>query len=69
MLGNMGTMEWILIAFLVLLLFGAKRLPNLAKNLGHGIREFKKSMSGAYDDEHHTIEDREDKKTSTKKKK
>ncbi|MBI4660747.1 MAG: twin-arginine translocase TatA/TatE family subunit [Verrucomicrobia bacterium] len=35
--------EILLILLLVLILFGAKKLPELAKGLGHGIREFKKS--------------------------
>jgi sec-independent protein translocase protein TatA len=39
-----GGSEWLLILLLVLLLFGAKRLPEVAQNLGKGIREFKKSM-------------------------
>ena len=39
-----GGSEWLLIFLIVLLLFGAKRLPEVAQNLGKGIREFKKSM-------------------------
>ena len=39
-----GGSELILILLLVLLLFGAKRIPEVAQNLGKGIREFKKSM-------------------------
>lgn len=38
-----GTWEIIVILFIVLLLFGGKRLPELAKSLGKGIREFKKA--------------------------
>lgn len=36
-----GTGELIVIFFVVLLLFGGKRLPELARSLGHAIREFK----------------------------
>ena len=36
-----GPTELIIILFVVLLLFGAKKLPDLAKGLGEGIREFK----------------------------
>lgn len=36
-----GGMEWILIVLVVVLLFGAKKIPELAKGLGQGIREFK----------------------------
>ena len=38
-----GGMEWILIVLVVLLLFGARKIPELAKGLGQGIREFKKA--------------------------
>lgn len=37
--------EWIIILVIVLLLFGSKRLPELARSLGAGIREFRKSMN------------------------
>lgn len=40
-IGGLGMWEIILILFLVLLLFGAKKLPELARGLGKGIREFK----------------------------
>jgi len=39
-LGSMGGWEILLIAFVVLLLFGGKKLPELMKGLGKGIREF-----------------------------
>lgn len=42
--------ELILILLLVLLIFGAGRLPELAQGLGRGIRDFRKALSG--DDEH-----------------
>ena len=38
---NLGTGELVLIFLVILLLFGAKRLPDLAKGLGKGIREFR----------------------------
>jgi len=41
MFGLPGGMEWILILFIVILLFGAKKIPELARGLGKGIREFK----------------------------
>ena len=43
--GNMGFMEILLILIVVLLLFGAKRIPEIAQSMGKGIREFKKSVS------------------------
>ena len=45
MFGNLHLGEIIIILVLILLLFGAKRLPELARNLGQGMREFRKSMS------------------------
>ncbi len=39
-----GGMEWLLIALVVLLLFGGKKIPELAKGLGSGIKNFKKAM-------------------------
>lgn len=38
----LGGWEWIVVVFAVLLLFGAKRIPDLARSLGQSIREFKK---------------------------
>jgi sec-independent protein translocase protein TatA len=40
---NFGGMELLLVLFIVLLLFGAKRLPELAKGLGQSVKEFKKA--------------------------
>ncbi len=39
-LSSMGPMEIVLVAFLVLLLFGGKKIPELMKGLGRGVREF-----------------------------
>ena len=50
MFGGLGMWELILIFFIVLLFFGAKRLPEIGGSLGKGIREFKegvKEMEGA----------------------
>lgn len=44
-LGNFGPMELILIVFIVLLLFGASRLPGVFRSLGAGVHEFKKGLS------------------------
>ena len=40
-----GFMEWVLIAVVVLLLFGGKKIPELMKGLGKGISEFKKGKN------------------------
>lgn len=45
-----GSWELILILFMILILFGGKRLPQFAKNLGKGLREFKKASQGIVDE-------------------
>lgn len=49
-MGMPGPTELIILLVIILLLFGAKRIPELAKGLGTGMREFKKSSSGEYDE-------------------
>lgn len=44
-IGNLGFGEILVILLIVLLLFGAKRIPEIAGSMGKGIREFKKSMT------------------------
>lgn len=51
MFGNLGWTEIVLLFLLFLLLFGARRLPEIGQSLGRGIREFKKSISGSGEDE------------------
>ncbi len=43
-MGMPGGMEWVLIALVVLLLFGGKKIPELAKGLGSGIKNFKNAV-------------------------
>lgn len=44
-LGAPGPQELIIVFFVILLIFGGKKLPELAKGLGKGIREFKKASN------------------------
>jgi sec-independent protein translocase protein TatA len=46
-----GPLEIVLILVVVLVIFGPKRLPDLGKSLGSGMREFKDSLSGKDDDD------------------
>ena len=46
LLGMIGTQEIIIILIIVLLLFGGKKIPELMKGLGKGIREFKDASKG-----------------------
>ena len=49
---NVGPWEIILLLLLALLLFGAKRLPEIGRSMGKGMREFKDSLGGKdHDDE------------------
>jgi sec-independent protein translocase protein TatA len=45
-MGDIGPLEIVLLLVLALLLFGAKRLPEIGRSLGTGMREFKDSVSG-----------------------
>jgi sec-independent protein translocase protein TatA len=45
-LGSFGGTELIIALVIILLLFGAKRIPELAKGLGSGVREFRKGTRG-----------------------
>lgn len=49
-MGPLGPTELIIILAIVLVLFGAKRLPDLGKSLGSGMREFKDAVSSKDDD-------------------
>ncbi|WP_017257916.1 Sec-independent protein translocase subunit TatA/TatB [Pedobacter arcticus] len=52
---NLGTQEVVLIMFAVLLLFGGEKLPELARGLGKGIREFKDASDGVKREIHRNI--------------
>ena len=66
-----GGWEIVIIALLILLMFGAKKLPELARGLGQGIREFKGAVDGvkneieeadkSFDEEKNQTGDKEDK--------
>jgi len=49
-MGSIGGPELFLILLIVLIFFGAKRLPDLARGLGQGIREFRKAAKDVHDD-------------------
>lgn len=49
-IGGLGTTEIMLIAGVLLLLFGGKKIPELMKGLGKGINEFKKGKEGIEDE-------------------
>ena len=49
-MGNLGATEIILIVLVILLFFGARKLPELAQGLGKGIREFRKATREIQDE-------------------
>lgn len=49
-LGNLGTGEIVIIAIVVLLLFGGKKIPELMKGIGKGVKNFKDGVKGLEDD-------------------
>lgn len=51
MLGNVGPLEIIVVLIIALIVFGPKRLPELGRSLGRGIREFRGSVGGEDRDE------------------
>ena len=50
MFGNLGTPEILIIALIILILFGAKRIPEFMQGLGKGVREFKKAARDIQDE-------------------
>lgn len=64
--GMPGGFEWVLIFMVVLLLFGANKIPELARGLGRGIREFKDAQKTISDELQNGMKG-EEKKEETKK--
>ena len=62
MLGSIGPTELILILLIVIIIFGARKLPELGKSIGEGIKNFKKSVNSASEE---TEKDKSDKKSGS----
>ena len=66
MLGNIGMPELLVIFLFVLIFFGAKKIPDMAKGLGQGMREFRNAMKDVEDTvKNHAGSDLFDEKGST----
>ncbi len=63
--GFLGGWEWLIVILAVLLLFGAKRIPELAKGLGSGIKEFKKAAKEVTDEVQNATSDTPPAKSTT----
>jgi sec-independent protein translocase protein TatA len=46
-MGELSPIHWLIVLAIILLLFGGRKIPELAKGLGEGIRNFKEGMHGA----------------------
>ena len=66
MFGNLGAGEIILILLVVLILFGAKKIPELARGIGKGMSEFKKGIKDV-ENEIKSADDESKKKIDEKK--
>jgi len=66
---NIGALEVTLILVLALLLFGAKKLPELAKSLGKAMKEFKNGVQGVSEEETEIPEKKPPQKTRRTRKK
>lgn len=47
-MGEFSAVHWLIVLAVVLLLFGGRKIPELARGLGEGIRNFKEGMSGSH---------------------
>jgi sec-independent protein translocase protein TatA len=63
-LPSVGGLELIIILLIVLLFFGASRLPQMGRSLGHGIKEFRKGISGSAQEEDEVRDRKEEEEPS-----
>lgn len=57
-MGWMGTTEMLILLVIVILVFGASKVPQVGEQIGAGIRNFKDALSGGDDDETKKLEDK-----------
>lgn len=62
---NLGWTEILLIAFVVLLLFGGKKIPELMRGLGRGVREFKDAKDNVRKELEESVAEKDSKTTSS----
>ncbi len=72
-MGNLGFTEIMIILLVVLLLFGAKRLPEMGASIGKGLREFKRSLTDTQEaimgnDDQRNLQPRQPEETTTQPK-
>ena len=60
MFGNFGVGELLVVFLVILVLFGSKKIPDLAQGLGKGLREFKKAVKDVEDEVKSSVSDKKD---------
>lgn len=65
-LGSIGMPEVLIIALIVLLLFGGKKIPELMKGMGKGIKSFKEGINGVGEDNDSAADNKDTKKEEKK---
>lgn len=68
MFGNIGWQEILLILLVILLLFGARKIPDLARSLGKGIKEFRNALRGGIESKDETETEKQPEQKPAKKK-
>lgn len=63
---GLGTSEILLIILVILLLFGARKIPEMMRGMGQGLREFKRAASDATDDIKKAVDDTDEPPKSDK---
>jgi sec-independent protein translocase protein TatA len=66
-IGNLGGGEWIIIILVVVLLFGGKKIPELMRGVGQGIREFNDAKKNVKSHIEEGMKDKDNQPTSTTK--
>lgn len=66
-MGTFGGIEWLVVILVVLLLFGAKKIPELARGLGQGLTEFRKASTDIKKEIEKGAQEEESKKSSREK--
>ena len=66
MFGQVGTLEIVVVLVIALVVLGPKRLPEVARSVGRGVRELREAMSGAGDDDDEDDEDEPERITAEK---
>lgn len=64
-MGSFSIWHWVVVLLIILLLFGAKRIPELAKGLGSGIKNFKNAVKDDEDEASKTAENKPVESTAT----